>query len=111
MAALKHMINKAVEWGMLEVSPFRKGSRLTFRENNQRQRYLMEADIEKLLNSCSPHLLPIVEIASAYRHEKGRDPGVEVGSGPGRVHLLTETKSGKSRQIPLDDRAAQVLKE
>ncbi len=59
MSALKHMLNKAVEWGMLEVSPFRKGSRLSFRENNQRQRYLMEADIEKLLNSCTPTCSPL----------------------------------------------------
>ncbi|MCL6622895.1 MAG: phage integrase SAM-like domain-containing protein [Syntrophobacterales bacterium] len=49
MAVLKHMLNKAVEWGMLEVSPFRIGASLTFRENNQRHRYLTEEEIERLL--------------------------------------------------------------
>ena len=71
MSALRHILNKAVEWDMLEVSPFRKGSRLTFRENNQRQQYLMEEDMQKLLNSCSPHLLPIVEIALHTGMRKG----------------------------------------
>ncbi len=34
MATLKHMLGKAVEWGLLEASPFKKGKRLLFRENN-----------------------------------------------------------------------------
>ena len=32
MAVLKHMLNKAVEWEMLEVSPFKRGKSLMFRE-------------------------------------------------------------------------------
>ncbi len=111
MAALKHMLNKAVEWGMLEVSPFRKGSRLTFRENNQRHRYLMEEEIEKLLNSCSLHLLPIVEIALHTGMRKGEILGLKWDQVRDGFIYLKETKSGKSRQIPLDGRAVQVLKE
>jgi len=111
MSALKHMLNKAVEWGMLEVSPFRKGSRLSFRENNQRHRYLMEADIEKLLNSCSAHLLPIVEIALHTGMRKGEILGLKWDQVRDGFIYLWETKSGKSRQIPLDGRAVQVLKE
>lgn len=42
LAALKHKLNKAVEWGMIEVSPFKKGQRLIFKENNQRLRFLSE---------------------------------------------------------------------
>jgi len=110
MAALKHMLNKAVEWGMLEVSPFRKGSRLTFRENNQRQRYLMEADIEKLLNSCSAHVRPIVELALHTGMRKGELLNLKWDQVRDGFIYLKETKSGKSRQIPCDARAAQVLK-
>jgi len=111
MAALKHMLNKAVEWGMLEVSPFRKGSRLTFRENNQRHRYLTVEEIEKLLNSCSPHLLPILEIALHTGMRKGEILGLKWDQVRDGFIYLKETKSGKSRQIPLDDRAAQVLRD
>jgi integrase len=113
MSALKHMLNKAVEWGMLEVSPFRKGSRLAFRESNQRQRYLMEADIEKLLNSCSAHLLPIVEIALHTGMRKGEILSLKWEQiRNGFIYLEGGmVKSGKDRQLPLDDRAAQVLKE
>jgi hypothetical protein len=40
LACLKHMLNKAVEWEMVELSPVRK-VRL-FSENNKRVRYLTE---------------------------------------------------------------------
>ncbi len=111
MAALKHMLNKAVEWDMLEISPFKQGSRLSFTENNQRQRYLLEADIEKLLNSCSPHLLPIVEIALHTGMRKGELLRLKWNQVRDGFIYLTETKSGKARQIPLDDRAVLVLRE
>ena len=111
MAALKHMLNKAVEWGMLEVSPFRKGSRLTFRENNQRHRYLTEEEIEQLLNSCSPHLKPIVEIALHTGMRKGELLNLQWEQVRDGFIYLKDTKNGKSRQIPLDDRAVKVLKE
>jgi integrase len=111
MAALKHILNKAVEWNMLEVSPFRKGSRLTFRENNQRHRYLSEEEIEKLLNSCSLYLAFIVEVALHTGMRKGELLGLKWDQVRDGFIYLKKTKSGKSRQIPLDARAALVLKE
>ena len=60
---MKHMLNKAVEWGMLETSPFKKGQRLMFKENNQRLRFLSGDEIDRLLEACSSHLKPIVETA------------------------------------------------
>ena len=111
MAVLKHMLNKAVEWGMLDASPFRKGARLTFRENNQRHRYLTEEEIERLLNACSPHLRPIVELALHTGMRRGELLNLRWDQIRNGFIYLTETKSGKARQIPLDDRAAQVLKE
>jgi len=110
MATLKHMLNKAVEWGLLVVSPFQKGRSLSFRENNQRQRYLLEEEIEALLSSCSPHLGPIVELALHTGMRKGELLGLKWEQIRDGFIYLKETKSGKSRQIPLDERAAQVLK-
>ncbi len=39
-ACLHHAFRKAVEWEMVEQSPFDKGGRLFLKENNQRLRYL-----------------------------------------------------------------------
>ena len=50
MALIGHMLGKAVEWGMLEASPFKKGKRLMLKENNQRLRFLTEAEVEALLD-------------------------------------------------------------
>src|SRR5665647_3209954 len=69
ISTLRHMLNKAVEWGMLENNPFNKGSRLMFKENNHRLRFLTESEIEALLKACddlqsyTPYLRPIVETA------------------------------------------------
>jgi integrase len=110
MAALKHMLNKAVEWRKLTTSPFHQGSKLTYRENNQRQRYLMEEEMEKLLNSCSPHLQPIVEIALHTGMRKGEILKLKWDQVRDGFIYLKETKTGKSRQIPLDGRAAEVFR-
>jgi len=60
IAILGHILSKAVEWGSLETFPFKKGKTLMLKENNQRLRFLTEAEIEALLKACTPHLQPIV---------------------------------------------------
>jgi integrase len=69
MSTLRHMLNKAMEWGMLEKNPFNKGSKLMLKENNHRLRFLTESEVDALLKACtdlkthSPHLRPLVETA------------------------------------------------
>ncbi len=116
MSTLRHILNKAVEWEMLEVNPFNKGSRLTLKENNHRLRFLSELEIEALLKACAelktytPHLVPIVESAlltGMRREELLSLKWEQIRNG---FIYLTETKSGKARQIPINERLAQVLK-
>jgi integrase len=111
------MLNKAVEWGMLETSPFTKGSRLVLKENNYRLRFLTESEIEALLKACddlrtcTPHLRPIVETAlltGMRRNELLSLKWEQVRNG---FIYLTETKSGKAWQIPINDRLAEVLRQ
>ncbi len=71
----------------------------------------MEADIEKLLNSCRAHLKPIVELALHTGMRKGELLNLKWDQVRDGFIYLKETKSGKSRQIPYDGRVAQVLKE
>jgi hypothetical protein len=45
MACLHHLFAKAVEWEMIERSPFDRGKSLLLKENNIRIRYLTEEEI------------------------------------------------------------------
>lgn len=111
LSTLRHMLNKAVEWEMSETSPFAKGSRLMFKENNHRLRFLNEAEIEALLKACTPHLKPIVETAlltGMRREELLSLKWEQIRNG---FIYLTETKSGKARPIPINDRLAEVFRE
>ncbi|MEE8552227.1 MAG: hypothetical protein V3S72_02900 [Desulfobacterales bacterium] len=46
MSYLHHIFTKAVEWEMIEQSPFDKGKSLILKENNQRLRFLSEDEIK-----------------------------------------------------------------
>ena len=106
-----HMLNKAVEWGMLDVSPFKKGSRLILKENNLRDRFLSQEEIEALLGACSPHLLPVVEMALHTGMRKGELLSMQWKQVKGGLIYLRETKSKKPRKIPIDERAGQIFKQ
>jgi integrase len=111
MAILGHMLSKAVEWGMRETSPFKKGKRLMFKENNQRLRFLTDVEVEALMKACSPHLRPIVEVALLTGMRRGELLGLKWEQIRNGFIYLTETKSNKARQIPINDRLAEVFKE
>jgi len=116
ISTLRHMLNKAVEWGMLENNPFNKGSRLMLKENNHRLRFLSDSEIEALLKACedlkthTPHLRPIVETALLTGMRRGEMLSLKWEQIRNGFIYLTETKSGKARQIPINDRLAGVLK-
>jgi integrase len=61
MSCIRHMFKKAVEWEMVEQSPFDRGQSLLLKENNQRLRFLTEDEIKRLLDNCPPYLKDIVE--------------------------------------------------
>jgi len=113
MALIGHMLTKAGEWGMIEDSPFKKGKRLMFKENNQRLRFLTEAESEALVKECLPHLKPMVQVGLLTGMRRGEILSLQWEQiRNGFIYLEGGmVKSGKGRQIPLNDRAAQVLKE
>jgi integrase len=62
LGRLRHMLNRAVEWGLLEESPM-EGLKF-LRENNARQRYLTIDECERLIQACiSMRVQTIVIIA------------------------------------------------
>jgi integrase len=110
-AVFSHILAKAVEWELLERNPFKRGKRLMYRLNNQRDRYLSEAEIERLLQECPRHFRPIVETALHTGMRKGELIGLRWEQyRDGLIHLK-ETKSGKGRKIPVNDRLAEILQE
>ena len=52
MSCLRHILNKAVEWDLMEINPFSKGRSLSFKENNERLRFLSEEEVTRLLSEC-----------------------------------------------------------
>jgi hypothetical protein len=50
-------MKKSVEWELTDQSPFNKGGTLLLKENNQRLRYLTEAEIDQLLDACSTKVI------------------------------------------------------
>ena len=63
MACLRHMLRKAVEWDMLKQSPFDKGTSLHSKENDERDRFISEDEISKLLAQCQPYVRNVAECA------------------------------------------------
>jgi integrase len=119
MALIGHMLSKSVEWGLLETSPFKKGKRLMFKENNHRLRFLTEAEVEALLTASddlkaySPYLHPLVETALLTGMRRGELLSLKWEQiRNGFIYLEAGmVKSGKGRQIPINDRLAEVFRE
>jgi integrase len=127
MACLRHMFAKAVEWEMIERSPFEKGRSLQLKENNSRLRYLSEKEIVRLLAAC-PKPKP-------ERNEKGQIQGtqalylkdfviISINTGMRKREVLSlkwdqirngfiylkETKTNEARQIPINQDLEKCLK-
>lgn len=111
MSCLHHMFNKAVEWEMVERSPFDKGKPLRLRENNERLRFLSQEEIDRLLPECPRHLRRIVEYAIHTGMRQGEILKLEWSHiRNGQIFLegwMTKTK--EPRQIPINDDLAKVF--
>lgn len=102
MSCLRHMFKKAVEWEMIEQSPFDRGKSLQLKENNKRLRYLSEDEIDKLLDVCAPHLKNIVECALNTGMRKGEILSLkweQVRNG----FIYTMSKNKVLREIPINE--------
>ncbi len=116
MAALSHTLNIAVEdWGWLEDSPMRKVSKP--KEPRGRERFLSDDERARLLTQCkaskSRWLYTVVVLAISTGMRSGeimglRWPRVDLVR---EQLLLTDTKNGASRAVPLSGLALSLLKE
>jgi len=113
LACLRHMLNKAVDWGLARANPMR-GVKL-FREENQRTRILSEDEEARLLAACeesrSWRLKLIVLTALHSGMRKGeilRLRKADVDFQAGFVNV-EQSKSGHGRRIPLNATLREAL--
>jgi|TARA_B100000959_G_scaffold65628_1_gene69741 integrase len=113
LAALKHMFTKAVEWLMIEEEILKRIRKVKlFCVNNERLRYLSKEESESLISNCTSHLKPIVIAALNTGMRKGEilclqwDRNIDLKHG---FILLDKTKSGKRREIPINQTFRETL--
>ena len=110
MSCLHHIFTKAVEWEMIEKSPFERGGTLLEKENNSRLRYLSEDEIDRLLKACPKDYLRdiIINVLNtgmrrkevlSLKRDQIRDDFI----------YLSETKTGEGRAIPVNDDLAELF--
>ena len=103
LSRLRHMLNLAVEWELLEKSPM-QGMKF-LRENNARTRYLSLEECQRLIASCiAPHIRALVGVALHSGMRLGeilnlRWYDLDFASG---FILVRDSKNGESRHVPMD---------
>jgi integrase len=103
LSRLRHMLNLAVEWELLEESPM-QGIKF-LRENNARTRYLSLEECQRLIASCiAPHIRALVGVALHSGMRLGeilnlRWYDLDFASG---FILVRDSKNGESRHVPMD---------
>jgi integrase len=111
MSCLHHLFSKAVEWDMMEKSPFEHKKSLILKENNKRLRFLNDDEISSLLAACSPHLKPIVSCAILTGMRRGEILSLKWDQLRGGFIYLEKTKTNEARQIPVSDALEAVFKD
>jgi len=72
LATISHMFTKAVDWNMVEEDTQKQIRKVKMlQENNRRLRFLSKEEAQKLINTCDPHLKPIVITALNTGMRKG----------------------------------------
>lgn len=110
ISCLHHVFAKAVEWEMVEQSPFDRGKSLLQKENNARLRFLDTEEITRLISACPVHLREIVICALNTGMRRGEILTLKWSQIRNGFIYLEKTKTNESRQIPVNDTLAQLFK-
>jgi len=114
-STIRAMFNRAVHWGLLEVSPCR--GLIKFREDALRERYLSREEIPRFIkalaledDTLSKAAILLLLFTGCRRNEILSMQWSQVRLDEGRIYLPV-TKNGKSRTVHLNVKASQVLEE
>lgn len=116
LGSLSHVFTVACnEWELIPSNPMLKVKKA--KKPRGRVRYLCEMEIEKLLAACmesqNPHLYTIVILALSTGARKSEILTLtrkQVSTKNRRI-ILEDTKNGERRQLPLQGKALEVMKE
>lgn len=110
LACLRAMLNKAVQWELIERNPAARVK--MFPEPSGRNQFLSIEEAGRLLDACHPHLRPIVLCALETGMRKSELLGLRWKDiRNGMIYLTADrTKNGKPREIPVSMRLAEGLK-
>jgi len=110
LTCLKHMFNKAVEWGKAEKNPVWKVK--FFKETHGRLRYLLPEEIISLIDCCPSHLKPIVITAVCTGLRKGEIANIKWSDIDfrNRIIYIENTKNGEKREVSMNDLLTETLK-
>lgn len=110
LCRLRHMLNKACEWGVLAESPM-KGLKF-LPENNARHRFLTLEQSERLVAACiAPWARAITIVALHTGMRLGEILSLrrqDVDHTCGFI-LVPDSKNGEPRHIPMDSTVSHVL--
>jgi integrase len=110
LTCLKTLLKKAVEWGKLENNPAETVKKL--REKKQKMQMLSAAEADKLIEFAGDDLKPVLIIALNSGMRKGEILSLkwdDVDMKKGFIRIA-ETKSGKSRNVPINTQVYDTLK-
>jgi len=113
VAVLGHMFTKAVDWEMMSKETANASKVKLLPEHNRRLRYLSNEECHALIDSCDPHLKPIVVSALNTGMLKGeilnlKWDNVDLKHGFIKLDCLM-TKNGERREIPINGTLKALL--
>ncbi|MDB5362244.1 MAG: site-specific integrase [Rhodospirillales bacterium] len=111
LACLMSLLTRAVEWDMIDHNPLRGIDDIGLHENEGRVRYLSPDEYAKLLGASSKTLQAMIKVlvATGLRKEELLSLKWSQVDLVRKQIVLTVTKSGKPRVVPLSDEAAAQL--
>jgi integrase len=110
LSRLRHMLNMAVSWELLDESPM-AGIKFQ-RENNARTRYLSIEECQRLVGSCiAPHTRAIVTVALHSGMRLGEILSLRWYDLDFQANfiLVRDSKNGQARHVPMDATIMELL--
>jgi len=103
LSCLRHMLNKAVEWRYIGISPM-KGVKL-LKEPPGRLRYLRPEEASALLANCAPRVRSVVVTALHTGMRRSEILNLKWGDIDFRTRIITvqKSKNNERRMIPMND--------
>ncbi|GMU51062.1 MAG: hypothetical protein AMXMBFR33_02080 [Candidatus Xenobia bacterium] len=113
LAFLRRLFSLALRDGLLESSPFTRGKVKLLVENNARCRYLDDKELASLREKMDPKAWLLVELAilTGLRQEEQFTLRWASVNFTTRFLTIPRSKHGLKRNVPLNDRAVEILRD